>query len=153
MTKRTDWLAAPRFTLAQSRFEVGELSNGGKPYKPTVSATEQAKLERQARKEAPPRHCICCGKILPKRVSVVINTGTGKVVFGYVIYGYKDCGYWCSGKCVLKHAPAITTRMLEFAEAQSVGLTDQNLTNAATTRSFYRTRARQIINQSVIVIG
>lgn len=152
MTKRTDWLAAARFTLERSRFVIGELSNGVKPYKSTISSTEQAKLERQARKEAPPRHCICCGKILSKRVSVLIDSKTDNVIFGYVIYGYRGCGYWCSTKCIIKHAPAITTRMLQFAEVQSVGLTDRHFKNASTTRAYYRQYARQIINLSMVVI-
>lgn len=112
--RRPDYWATETFPLVDNRHEVGKLVPGKKPYERTVPMGEQARLEVAARAEAPPRHCLCCGKVLTKRVRVHIDKPTDKVVMGSVEYGYRGKGYWDTLKCMRESAPKLAAALIRI---------------------------------------
>ncbi len=121
MTKRNYW-DTEVFPLVENRHEVGILEEGKNPYKATLSVMKQHELEKLARQEAPPRHCLTCGKVLIKRVRVTINKPDQNVVMSSIEYSIHGIGYWCTLKCLRKSAPKLATALIAIHNIPFAGV-------------------------------
>lgn len=121
MPKRINYWDSEIFPLVENRHVVGKIEEGRSPYKPTISVMKQAELEKLARKEAPPRHCLTCGKVLIKRVRVTINSPDQNVVMSSIEYGIHGIGYWCTLICLRKSAPKLATALIGICNIPFVG--------------------------------
>jgi len=120
--KRRNYWDSETFPLAVNRHVVGKLVKGKGPYELTMPMSERAPLEVEARKEAPPRHCLTCGKVLVKRVRVQIDRPTDKVVMGSVEYGYRGKGYWDTLRCMRESAPKLAAALIRIQGPLEVGV-------------------------------
>ena len=121
MTKRSDYWETETFPLVDNRHVVGKVVPGRKPYERTMPVPKQALLEIEARKEAPPRHCLTCGKVLSKRVRVQINGQTDEVEMGSIEYGYRGKGYWDTLKCMRQSAPKLAAALIRIRNTPFAG--------------------------------
>jgi len=110
------------FPLVDNRHVIGVMEEGRSPYKPTIKYPKQAELEKLARMEAPPRHCLTCGKVLLKRVRVKINNETSNVELNSIEYGIHGIGYWCTLKCLRKSAPKLATALIAIRNIPFAGV-------------------------------
>lgn len=112
--KRNDYWVSEVFPLVENRHVVGKLEKGRQPYKPTISMVKQKQLEVLARKEAPPRHCLKCDTVLPKRVRVQIVPKKDDVIMASIEYGYNGKGYWCTLLCMRESAPKLAAALIDI---------------------------------------